>query len=235
MQRLLGQHMTSVGGSLTPLLLPTLVVVRLGATSNAYFYITWMVGGAFFMVSPSVASSLFAEGMRVGSDLRDVTARAMKVIVMLLLPAMAAMVLGGRFVLGLFGASYATAGYGLLVLLAASALPDAVSNVAVAICRVTNHLGYSTVLNLGILVVTLAAAWVLMPSLGIAGAGAAWLGAQLIGAAASLPAYLQVIRRPSRSQAARRTHTVPGPDRTAASRGIHSSAVTGRPRPSEVA
>ena len=235
MQRMLGQHMTSVGGSLTPLLLPTLVVVRLGATANAYFYITWMVGGAFFMVSPSVASSLFAEGMRVGADLRDVTARAMRIIVMLLVPAMAVMVAGGRLVLGLFGASYATAGYGLLVLLAVSALPDAVSNVAVAICRVTNRLGYSTVLNLGILVVTLAAAWVLMPSLGIAGAGAAWLGAQLIGAVVSLPAYLQVIRRPASGRAAGRKHTVPGPDRTAASRGIHSNAVTGRPRSSGVA
>ena len=229
---------------MTPLLLPILVVVRLGATSNAYFYITWMVGGAFFMVSPSVASSLFAEGMRVGSDLRDVTARAMKVIVMLLVPAMAVMIAGGRLVLGLFGASYATAGYGLLVLLAASALPDAVSNVAVAICRVTNRLGYSTMLNLGILIVTLVAAWVLMPSLGIAGAGAAWLGAQVIGAVVSLPAYLQIIRHPWPSRVGRRMHAVPAPGRTAASRAIHanavtgpphSHAVTGRPRSSEVA
>jgi O-antigen/teichoic acid export membrane protein len=208
MQRMFGQHMTSVGGALTPLLLPTAVVLRLGATANAYFYITWMVGGAFFMVSPSVAAALFAEGMRVGSDLRNVTARAMKAIALLLVPAMAVMIVGGRLVLGLFGASYASAGYGLLVLLAASAIPDAVSNVAVAIFRVTNRLGYSTLLNLGILITTVAAAWVLMPSMGIAGAGAAWLGAQIIGAIVSLPAYLQI---------------------------IHSNAMNGRPRSSEVA
>ena len=235
MQRMLGQHMTSVGGAVTPLLLPTMVVVRLGATSNAYFYITWMVGGAFFMVSPSVAAALFAEGARRGSDLRDVTAKAMRVIVMLLVPAMAVMVVGGRLVLGLFGASYATAGYGLLVLLAASALPDAVSNVAVAIFRVTNRLGYSTMLNLGILIVTLAAAWVLMPSLGIAGAGAAWLGAQVLGAIASLPAYLQIIRHPAPGGVRRRMDAVSGPGGTAGSRAIHSNAVTGWPRPSGVA
>ncbi len=235
MRRMAGQHLTSVGGTLTPLLLPTAVVLRLGATANAYFYITWMVGGAFFMVSPSVASALFAEGMRVGSDLRDVTARAMKVIVMLLVPAMAVMIVGGRLVLGLFGASYATAGYGLLVLLAASALPDAVSNVAVAICRITNRLGYSTMLNLGILIATLAAAWVLMPSLGIAGAGAAWLGAQVVGAVVSLPVYLRVIRHPAPGRVRGRMHAVPGPGRTPAPRAIHSNAVTGWPRPSEVA
>ena len=99
------------------------------------------------------------------------------------------MIVGGRFILGLFGSAYAAAGYGLLILLAISALPDAVSNVAVVVFRVTCRLGYSTALNLGMLVMTLVGAWVLMPRLGIAGVGVAWLGAQTIGAIASLPAY----------------------------------------------
>jgi len=234
-RRMFGQHLTSVGGALTPLLLPVLVVLRLGATSNAYFYITWMVGGVFFMVSPSVASALFAEGMREGSDLRGVTTRAMKVIAVLLVPAMAVMIIGGRLVLGFFGASYATAGYGLLILLAASALPDAVSNIAVAVCRVTNHLGYSTMLNLGILIATLATAWVLMPSLGIAGAGVAWLAVQVIGALASLPAYVWIIGRPAPDSIGRRLRAVPASGRTAALRAAHSNAVTGWPPSSEVA
>jgi hypothetical protein len=110
----------------------------------------------------------------------------------MLAPAMVIMIVGGRVILGLFGAAYAAAGYGLLVLLAISALPDAVSNVAVAISRVTHRLAYSTALNLGILVVTLAGAWILMPRMGIAGVGVAWLGAQTLGAIASVPAYLQI-------------------------------------------
>jgi O-antigen/teichoic acid export membrane protein len=234
-RRMFGQHLTSVGGALTPLLLPVLVVIRLGATSNAYFYITWMVGAVFFMVSPSVASALFAEGVRAGSDLRSVTARAMKVIAVLLVPAMAVMIVGGRLVLGLFGASYTAAGYGLLILLAASALPDAVSNVAVAIFRVTDRLGYSTMLNLGILMATLATAWVLMPSLGIAGAGLAWLGVQVVGAVVSLPAYVHIARRPTPRSVGRRLHTVAAPRSAAASRAIHSNAATAWPHSSEVA
>jgi O-antigen/teichoic acid export membrane protein len=124
-----------------------------------------------------------------------VVAKALRVIAIMLVPAMVVMIVGGRLILGLFGASYAAAGYGLLILLAISALPDAVSNVAVAVLRVTHRLGYSTALNLDILVVTLVGAWVLMPPLGIAGVGAAWLGAQTFGAIASLPAYTQ-IRKP---------------------------------------
>jgi hypothetical protein len=193
---LLGQHLTSVGGAVTPLVLPILVVIRLGVTQNAYFYITWMMGAAFFMVSPAVAQAVFAEGVRGRSDLRSVVGKALRVIAVLLAPAMLVMIAGGRFILGLFGASYAAAGYVLLVLLAVSALPDAVSNVAVVVCRVTQRLGYSTALNLGILVMTLVGAWFLMPPLGIAGAGLAWLGAQTVGAIASLPALARM-RKPA--------------------------------------
>jgi O-antigen/teichoic acid export membrane protein len=194
-RHLMGQHLTSVGSAVTPLVLPVLVVLRLGVTPNAYFYITWMMGAAFFMVSPSVASAVFAEGVRAGSDLRSVVTKALRVIALLLVPPMAVMIVAGRLVLSLFGSAYAAAGYGLLILLAISALPDAVSNVAVVIFRVTQRLGYSAALNLGILVMTLVAAWVLMPRLGIAGVGVAWLGAQTVGAIASLPAYAQ-IRKP---------------------------------------
>ncbi len=195
-RHLLGQHLTSVGSAVTPLVLPVLVVVRLGVTPNAYFYITWMMGSAFFMVSPSVAAAVFAEGVRAHADLRSVVVKALRVIAVLLAPAMVVMIVAGRLILGFFGASYAAAGYGLLILLAISAIPDAISNVAVVVFRVTQRLGYSAALNLSILVMTLVAAWVLMPALGIAGVGVAWLGAQTVGAIASLPAYAQ-IRKPA--------------------------------------
>jgi O-antigen/teichoic acid export membrane protein len=191
-RRLLGQHLTSIGGAVTPLAMPALVAFRLGATQNAYFYIAWMMGGAFFMVSPAVATALFAEGVRKGADLRTVVAKALRVIAAILIPAMAVMITGGKLVLGLFGAEYAATGYGLLVLLALSALPDAISNVAVAVCRVTHRLGYSSVLNLSMFAGTLAGAWLLMPPLGIVGVGVAWLAVQILGAIASLPVYARL-------------------------------------------
>jgi O-antigen/teichoic acid export membrane protein len=210
MRRLLGQHLTSVGGAVTPLVLPVLVVLRLGVTVNAYFYITWMLGGIFFMVSPSVASAVFAEGVRARSELRGVVAKALRVIAVLLTPAMVFMIAGGRIILGLFGTSYASVGYTLLVLLAISALPDAVSNVAVAVSRVTHRLGYSTGLNLGILMVTVVGAWMLMPRMGIVGVGVAWLGAQTLGALASLPVYAHIRERVILSAIEAETQPDPG-------------------------
>ena len=191
MRRLVGQHLTSVG-ELTPLLLPVLVVTRLGAEPNAYFYVTWMMGSAFFLVSPAVAIAVFAESVRANARLRDEVTKAMKIIAALLIPAMLVMIVCGRIILGLFGASYAAAGYTLLILLAISAIPDAVSNVATSIWRVSHRLGYAAVLNLGIMVMTLAGAWFLMPPLGITGVGVAWLIAQTAGAVASMTAYTYV-------------------------------------------
>jgi O-antigen/teichoic acid export membrane protein len=197
--QLVGQHLTSAGGAATPLLLPIVVFVRLGAVLNAYFYVTWMVGSVFFTISPSVSAALFAESVRVSTDLRAVVRRAFQLTTFLLIPVMAVMVCLGKLVLDLFGQAYADAGYWLLVVLAISAVPDAVSNIAVAVFRVTGRLHYSAALNLAILAVTVCCAWFLLPSLGVLGAGVAWLIAQALGAVASVPAYagLGVTAEPS--------------------------------------
>ena len=189
---LIGQHLTSVGGQMTPLLLPILVVARLGAGSNAYFYITWMIGSVFFMVSPSISQALFAESVRYDVGLRPTVVKAFRIASFLLIPAMLVMVAGGKLILAIFGQAYVSAGYGLLVLLAISAIPDAVSNVAVAICRATNRLGYSASINLGLLVFTVTSAWLLMPRFGLLGVGIGWLAAQVLGALACIPAFLNL-------------------------------------------
>lgn len=189
---LIGQHLTSVGGQMTPLLLPVLVVARLGAGANAYFYITWMIGSVFFMVSPSISQALFAESVRYDAGLRPTVVKAFRIASLLLIPAMVVMLAGGKLILAIFGQAYVSAGYGLLVLLAISAMPDAVSNVAVAICRATNRLGYSAAINLGILVLTVASAWLLMPRFGLLGVGIGWLAAQVLSALACIPAFLNL-------------------------------------------
>jgi O-antigen/teichoic acid export membrane protein/CelD/BcsL family acetyltransferase involved in cellulose biosynthesis len=189
---LIGQHLTGVGGQLTPLILPILVVVRLGVRMNAHFYITWMIGSVFFMISPSISNSIFAESVRANSDLRATVGKAFRVTSFLLLPAIVVMVAGGKLILGIFGHAYADDGYALLIVLAVSAMPDAVSNIAVAVCRATDQLAYSVAINVGQLVVTLGAAWLLMPRFGLLGVGVGWLGAQLLGAIASVPVFVNL-------------------------------------------
>jgi hypothetical protein len=81
----------------------------------------------------------------------------------------------------LFGPSYPEHGFTLLMILAISAVPDAITNIYVSVLRVRGRLRFAAVINLTMAVITLGLGWILLPILGIAGGGWAWLIAQSTG------------------------------------------------------
>lgn len=194
-----GNHLITLGGSAPAYLLPVIVTARLSAADNAYFYTTWMLGSLFFIVSPAVASSLFAEGSHAAGNLPRKVRTSLLIIGALLGPAMLAFLVGGRYVLALFGPAYARHGLGLLTVLIVSAVPDAITNVYVAVLRVQRRLGQAARLNLGMAALALLLAWLLSPPLGITGAGWAWLCAQCVG---SIVVGTQLVAARARRQAA---------------------------------
>jgi O-antigen/teichoic acid export membrane protein len=179
--RFAGHHLIGLTGALPPLILPVLVTARLSSAQNAYFYATWMVGGVFFVVSPAVASALFAEGSHERVDLPAKIRTSAKFILCLLAPLSLVYLVCGQFVLGLFGERYASEGWPVLLLLLASALPDAVTNIYVSVMRVYGRLARAGALNAAIAATTVVLAWVLLPDLGIKAAALAWLVAQMLG------------------------------------------------------
>lgn len=214
-----GHHFTSVGAVLTPYLLPPLVAALVSPTDNAYFYLTWMLGSLFFMVSPSVAASLFAEGVHEPAAIGSAVRRTARLTALLLVGPVMVAVAGGHLVLSVFGADYAANGYLLLVLLVVSTVPDAVTNIAVGLFRATGQLGRSTVLNTGMAAVTLVGSAVLTPRLGIEGVGVAWLVAQTAGALWVLPRLRAVLRTAPAAGAAG-----PGAPASAGSRTVTEAA-----------
>jgi O-antigen/teichoic acid export membrane protein len=176
-----GHHFISLGYTTPMYLLPVFVAARLSLTDTAYFYTTWMLGSILFMVSPAVAASLFAEGSHKAGGLLH-KARASAVIIGTLLgPVMLVFLVGGRYILALFGPRYAQHGLLLLTILTVSAIPDAITNIYVSVLRVQKQLRWAALFNLGMGALVLACAWIVLPMLGIAGAGFAWLIAQIIG------------------------------------------------------
>lgn len=181
---LAGHHSINLAAAATIYALPLLVTIRLSATANAYFYVTWMVSGIVLVVSPSVASALFAEGTRAPDQLTHQVKTATRVILALVVPLGLLLAVFGEWVLGLFGNAYASHGYILLLVIIAGTLPDAATTIVVAILRVKRRRREAAVLNTAIAIVTLGLAWVLLPTFGVVGAGIAWLAAQLAGAVA---------------------------------------------------
>ena len=181
-----GNYFITLGFLLTTFLLPLLVVVRLGVEQTAYFYVAWLLGGAFFTISASVGSALFAEGSHDRAALAAQTRSAVRICAALLAPLMLLFFVAGGWILGLFGHAYAHNGRTLLLLLTASAVPDAITGLYLARVRAEGRLVFPAAASMAIAGITLVGAWVLLPSMDLAGAGVAFLAAHGLGSVACL-------------------------------------------------
>ncbi len=188
---LTGHYFINLGGLSTQYLLPIVVSVRLSPIDNAYYYTTVRVSDFFLSVSAAVAISLFAEGSHRADELSHKVRSSARIIGILLVPTMLFCFLGGRYILSVFGSNYAQHGLLLLRIDIVSTVPDAITNVYISILRVQKRLRFAAVLNLSMAALTLALAWVLLPWLGIAGQGVAYLISTLVGC---LAAGIDIIR-----------------------------------------
>ena len=181
-----GNYFITLGYLLTTFLLPLLVVVRLSPEDNAYFYVAWLLGSAFFTVTASVGSALFAEGTHDPAALSRQTRSAVRISAALLAPLMVVFLLAASPILGLFGEDYADNGTTLLLLLTASAIPDAITGLYIARVRAEGRLVFPAVASMAMAAGTLIGSWFLLPSMDLAGPGVAFIAAHAVGSVACL-------------------------------------------------
>ena len=178
-------------------LLPIIVVNLLGGENNAYFYISWSIAALLFAIPNSVAMALFAEGSYRGSSLKHDVMRSLKVMIVLLLPAIVLLLIAGGKVLLLFGNEYSLAGEKLLWILSPSAIPMAVNVVYIGIARVRKRLKDIILLSAGVALGTLSLSYLLIPPLGIMGPGIGWLASNTLVALVVLPRIIKLFRSES--------------------------------------
>lgn len=160
------------------LVLPAMVANRLGGEANAYFYISWGIASILFFIPLSVSFSLFAEGSHNEGQFSQDTNRSIKVVLLLLVPAIVLMLLVGNRLLLLFGQDYSEQGTGLLRILTVSALPLSLNYVYFGVKRVEMKMKGVIGLTAFTAVATLGLSYILLPRMGIEGAGVAWLASQ---------------------------------------------------------
>jgi O-antigen/teichoic acid export membrane protein len=183
-------YVTTVLWSAPAYLLPILVANMVGAEAAAYFYVATAVGGLAAMIPWAVSSSLFAHGSHDEQQLVRFTLESGRVIMLVLVPAVAFLWLLGDRVLLLFGRAYSAEGTRLLRLLALSTLPLAVNFLFFSVRRVQRRMAPVVAATAWILVVTLGVSAVLLPRVGLLGAGVAWLAAQTSVAGVLLARYV---------------------------------------------
>ena len=175
-------------------LLPIMVLNLLGSQSNAYFYISWAIATLLFAIPIAISTSLFAEGSYREDSLVSNVRRSLKLTLVLLLPAVAVILLVGDKILLLFGREYAEYGASLLWLLAVSSLPVGVNFIYVGIARVRKRRRDIILIFSAVAIGTLALSYLLLPHLGIIGAGVSWLASHSVMALALLPKFRAILR-----------------------------------------
>ncbi|MBI4287969.1 MAG: lipopolysaccharide biosynthesis protein [Chloroflexi bacterium] len=159
---------------------PLLVVNLLGPEQNAYFYISWTIGVTLAAIPSAISYSFFAEGSHDENGLLHFATSALKLSLLLVVPAIAVIFVVSNRLLLLFGRAYSEEGLLLLRVLALSTLPGTFNTVYLTYRRVTKEVGLVLGISGAIALLSLVAGYLLVPRLGVLGAGLGYLGAQTV-------------------------------------------------------
>ncbi len=176
-----GNYVVGLGASAPAYAVPVVVGAAVSASSTAYFYSAWRIGSMFFLLATAVSNALFAEGSREPDRSIRRARQAILVVVPVLLLATVVMVVLGPSMLEAFGAEYRLRALGILLLLIAAAIPDALTAVYRTVLRLRGRYAQAAAFMWGLAAVQITLTWVLLPIWGITGAGAAWLIAECCG------------------------------------------------------
>ncbi|MFC2072790.1 oligosaccharide flippase family protein [Chloroflexota bacterium] len=156
-------------------ILPIVVLNLLGAESNAYFYIAWTIASAAGMIPSAVSTSLFAEGSHDEVKLGLNMWRSLKMTNLILVPAVILILAIADKLLLLFGGTFTENATILLRVLVIATLPLTINVIFLSTKMVQKELKVVIGLAAYIVVASLGLTYLLLPQMGITGAGIAWL------------------------------------------------------------
>jgi O-antigen/teichoic acid export membrane protein len=160
--------------------LPLVVLALAGPEAAATYNITWQIAFALYLVVNGMGQSLVAHNAADPAGLRAAVRSMVVKALTLLIPAVVVIVPGAYLLLSLFGDEYASTGSLLLALLALSAIPNVITQTTVWTARVQRKGMVQVALPASLAALVISGTCLLMPSLGLTGAGVAWLGAQTL-------------------------------------------------------
>lgn len=187
------------------LVVPTIVLDRLGASDAAYYYIAFQLAALVHAAGHSVGFSILAEGSQADANSKTIRRRSLRVMLGLTIPATVGLVLVGHWVLIIFGRKYSEHGTVTLILLALAAIPLAANNWLTNILRLAGNMG-AVVVSTGVYGVAISGlAWILAPY-GLSALSMSWfIGATLAAVFAAVP-VASTLRRSAHRGRHRRPH-----------------------------
>jgi len=183
----LGNHIAELLWFAPFMLFPLMVINILGAETNAYFYIVWMIAYTLFAIPKAVSYSLFAEGSHEEGLLRSNTVKVVGLCLLILIPAIVGLFFLGDKLLLLFGSSYSESGAMLLRILTLSVIPVSINYICLSVMRVRKNTRGVMLVSASIASLTLGLGYILMTNVGLIGVGLGWIAAQTVVAITVVP------------------------------------------------
>ena len=187
----LTNHLANVAGALPPLLLPVLILHLLSARDVAYSYVARVVANLLYLIPVSIHTAVLAESARDEKLAERHARRGILWTYALLLPALGGLLAAAGTALTFFRPEYITA-LPLLDLLGFASLFLALNVAYITRLRLEQRMAPLLPIYLGTATAVLVGADLLLPLLGLAGIGVAFLITQ---AGASAFSVLGLLRR----------------------------------------
>lgn len=153
-------------------LLPILITNMLGAKQAAYYYVVMMISGFLYIIPASSMRSLFAEGAHDEKSIPKNIRESLKTTALFLIPFILILLVGGKFILNLFGTEYSTSGITFLFITVLASVLVSIFVLYGSLFRLANSISSLLIRNSTYAGGTLLFAYLLMPY-GLPGVGVA--------------------------------------------------------------
>ncbi|UYP19953.1 lipopolysaccharide biosynthesis protein [Rhodococcus sp. Z13] len=192
---LVGAYGIYVVGALAPLVLPLIVIDRLGADANAYFAITWSLVTSVVVLLAMLMGPYVAAAAADADRTWQLTLRFLAILGLVATGGVMLFALIGPVLLRIVGPEYADAGTPLLHWAALALVPAVVSFAYNAVARVQRRLRLAVTVQVVNAAIVLGASWVLIGDHGLVALGKAYVVAESVSAVLLVvPLVLALIR-----------------------------------------
>lgn len=175
-------------------LVPVIIAAQVSSAENAYFYITTTIGGTCNLLAVNMGASLTVEGSHDPERLAANARAALWRMARIMLPISAALFFGAPWILGVFGAGYADAATGLLRLYAVGTLLRVVMETYFAVLRAQSRTAGLAWLQGLLCVLVLGLTLLLLPRMGLTGAGVAEVSSLAVIVSVAAPRLWRTVR-----------------------------------------
>lgn len=175
-------------------LVPVIVASQVSSADNAYFYITTTIGGTVNLLAINMGASLTVEGSHDPARLASNTRAALKRMARIMLPVCGLLFVGAPFILHVFGDGYAHAATPLLRWFAVGALLRVVMETYFAVLRAQSRTSGLAYLQGLLCVLVLGLTVILLPRMGLTGAGVAEISSLAVIVSIAAPKLFKIVR-----------------------------------------